>query len=151
MKPPYFLNVDLDIESKSPLRSLARALGDKVSVMFSGRMNGSYCLFVETAGAERSQDGIINALCTLIERLPGNARHAWNAAHRKEFDLGYEATLFSQQANRFVVRPSTLRRVASLGATLAVTIYPHQGAEQDNCRRSRDAAAVPNGTRSPRL
>ncbi len=30
MKPPYFLNVDLDIESKTPLRSLTRALGEKV-------------------------------------------------------------------------------------------------------------------------
>ena len=62
MKPPYFLNVDLDIESKSPLHSLARALDDRVSVMFSGRMNAKYCLFVETTGAEKFQDRTINAL-----------------------------------------------------------------------------------------
>lgn len=34
MKPPYFLNVDLEIESKKPLRSLAREVGDRISVMF---------------------------------------------------------------------------------------------------------------------
>ena len=150
MKPPYFRNVDLDIESKSPLRSLARALGNKVSVMFSGRMNGNYCLFVETAGAERYQDWIINALCAVVEQLPANARRVWNAAHRKEFDLGYETRLVSQRANRFAVRPSTLRRMASLGASLAVTIYAQQGAEQDHYTRRRDGDPVPNRTRSAR-
>jgi hypothetical protein len=138
MKPPYFLNVDLDIESKSPLRSLARALGDKVSVMFSGRMNGSYCLFVETTGAKRRQDGVINVLCSLIERLPANSKRAWDTAHRKEFDLGYEIRLASRRAHRFIVRPSTLRRVASLGASLAVTLYREETAEHDRCPRRRD-------------
>ena len=123
MKRPYFCNVDLDIESVSPLRSLAREFGDKVSVMFSGRMDGRHCLFVEIAGAGRSQDSIITAFCALIEGLSAKSRRLWDEAHRKEFDCGYEARLSSERANRLTIRPGTLRRVAKLGAGLAVTIY----------------------------
>jgi hypothetical protein len=123
MKPPYFLNVDLDIVSKSSLRSLARELGNQVSVMFSGRINGRHCLFLETAGVEVSQDAIIASLCALIEGLSPRNRQVWDAALRKEFDLGYESRLRSQRANRFRIRPSTIRRVAELGASVAVTLY----------------------------
>jgi len=129
MKLPYFLNVDLDIESKSSLRVLVRELGKRVSVMFSGRMNGRYCLFVESAGPERYQDATITALCTLIEELSPPARQVWDAAHRKEFDLGYESRLSSQRANRLRILPGTLRRVAELGASVAVTLYSEKGGE----------------------
>lgn len=123
LKRPHFCNVDLDIESASPLRSLARELGDRVSVMFSGRMNGRHCLFVEIAGAGRSQDSIINAFCTLIEGLSPKGGQVWDEAARKEFDCGYEARLSSARANRLTIRPGILRRVAKLGAGVAVTIY----------------------------
>lgn len=123
MKRPYFCNVDLDIESISPLRSLASEFGDRVFVTFSGRMNGRHCLFVEIAGAGRSQDSTINAFCALIEGLSAKGRQIWDAAHRKEFDCGYEARLSSERANRLTIRPKTLQRVAKLGAGVAVTIY----------------------------
>jgi hypothetical protein len=123
MKRPYFLNVDLDIESKSPLRALAREFGDRVSVTFSGRMRGYHCLYLEIASAERSQDRIIKALCGLIEELSTAGKRLWTAAHKREFDLGYEMRLSSEQANRFTIRPNTLRRVVGLGASVAVTLY----------------------------
>ena len=123
MKAPDFLNVDLDIESKSPLRALACEFGDRVSVMFSGRMKGRHCLYLETAGADSSQDATLNALCALVEGLSLGGRRVWDAADKREFDLGYEARLSSERANRFRIRPDTLRRIVGLGATLAMTIY----------------------------
>ena len=129
MKPPYFLNVDLDIESKSSLRFLAREFGERVMVMYSGRMNGQHCLFVEISGDYKSLESIVNAFCALIEGLSADSKGVWDMAHRKEFDIGFEARLSSQHANRFKIRPSTLRRVAKLGAGLAVTLYRGDGAE----------------------
>jgi hypothetical protein len=120
MKRPYFYNVDLEIESRSPLRSLAREFGDRVSVMFSDRMNGYHCLSIEIAGASRNQDTILNAFCKLVEGLSEKSRRVWDKARKKEFDLGYEVRLSSERANRFTIRPSTLRRVATLGASVAV-------------------------------
>jgi hypothetical protein len=151
MKPPYFLNVDLDIESKSSLRPLARELGKRVSVMFSGLINGKHCLFIETAGAERGQDMIIQALCAVIEDLSVRSRRVWDAAERKEFDLGYESRLSSQRANRFRIRPGTLRRMADLGASVAVTLYseekgeplsPANGSQPSRPRRNRRSSAA---------
>src|SRR3954466_6550798 len=137
MKAPYFRNVDLDIESDSSLRLLARELGERVSVMFLGRMGGRHCLFVEIAGAYKSLDGIVHAFCALIEGLPDKSRRVWDAAHRKEFDLGFDARLSSHRANRFRIRPTTLGRVAKLGAGLAVTIYKEESAEQSRCTEPR--------------
>ena len=125
MKRPSFCNVDLDIESRSPLRSLRRELGDRVSVMFSGRMGGRHCLFLESAVSGASgQDAVIHGFCSLIEGLSQKSRHLWDTAHRKELDIGYEVRLVEARANRFAIRPDTLRRVAKIGASLAVTIYP---------------------------
>ena len=53
MKPPHFLNVDLDIESKLPLRPLARELGDRVCVMFSGRVMSTAIAFTLRRVAQR--------------------------------------------------------------------------------------------------
>ena len=125
MKRPSFCNVDLDIESKSSLGSLRRELGNRVSVMFSGRMGGRHRLFLELAvSGARGQDAVILGFCSLIEGLSQKSRHIWDTAHRKELDIGYEVRLARMRANRFTIRPSTLRRVAKIGASLAVTIYP---------------------------
>ena len=124
MRAPDFLNIDLDIESTSPLDSLAQEFGDQVIVTFSGRMNGRHCLYMESADAGRSQDAVLNALCSLVEGLSESGRRLWDAADKREFDLGYETRLSFERANRFKIRPGTLRRVTGLGATVAVTIYP---------------------------
>ena len=132
MKPPYFRNIDLDIESKSSLRLLARELGERVTVMFSGRMKGRHCLFVEIGGAYKSLDAVIHAFCELIEGLSPEGQRVWDSAQRKEFDLGFDAQFASHRANRFKIRLSTLQRVAKVGAGLAVTLYRDERAEPDS-------------------
>jgi len=127
--PPLFLNVDLDIESATPLRALADAFGERVFVLFSGRRNGRHALFVEITRARKGPDGIINAFCALIEGLPPENRKQWDAACRKEFDIGFEARFASQRANRFALRAGTLQRATRLGAGIAVTFYRNDVAE----------------------
>jgi hypothetical protein len=137
MKPPYFLNVDLEIESKSSLVSLARELGDRVFVLFSGRIAGRNCLFVEVKEINLRQDSTINKLCALIEQLSPTGKRAWKAAHRREFDIGYEVRLGSDRANHFRIHPRTLVRVANLGAGLAVTLYRQEDWDCDSGSRKK--------------
>jgi len=134
MKSPYFLNVDLDIESNTPLRSLAREWGDNVVILFSGRMKGRYYLHVECEGANRNQDATLNALCALVEGLSVDAKRVWDAARVKEFNLGYDTRFSSQDAkyNYLRIRSGTLRRIARLGASVAVTLYR----EEDPIKRA---------------
>jgi hypothetical protein len=120
---PNFLIVDLDIESTVSLRSLAREFGDRVSIMYSGRMNGCHCLFVEIASMHKTPEKTIHALCALIESLSPKSRKLWDAAKRKEFDIGFDARFSSHRANRFTLDTKTLRGVTELGASIAVTFY----------------------------
>jgi hypothetical protein len=120
---PYFLNVDLDIESTVSLRSLARKFGERVSIMYSGRMDSQHCLFVEIASIHKTPEKTIHALCALVESLSPKGRKLWNAAKRKEFDIGFDARFSSHRANRFTIDTKTLRRVTELGASIAVTLY----------------------------
>ena len=126
LRPPYFLNVDLDIESTVPLRSLAREFGKRVSIMYSGRINGRHCLFVEIAAIYKKPEETIRAFCALIESLSPRGRQLWGTARRREFDIGFETRLSSNRANRFSIDATTLRRVTELGASIAVTLYKEE-------------------------
>src|SRR5437016_4818202 len=126
---PEFLNVDLEIESTSSLRSLEAELGERVSIMFSGRMKGRHWLCVEITARYKTLDGTIHGLCALIEGLSPKSKRLWDAARRKAFDIGFETRFSSHRANRFSVRATTLSRVGKLGAILAVTLYRQRKAD----------------------
>jgi hypothetical protein len=120
---PYFLNVDLEIESASELDSLAAEMGRRVAVLHSGpaAKPRRHILVLENSRQYRGPDATIHALCSLVEKLSPASRRVWNAA-RKEFDVGYELRT-SERALKFALRPDTLERVAKLGANLAVSCY----------------------------
>ena len=121
---PYFLNVDLEIESDSKLDSLASAMGKQVSVLHSGPgRKKRHLLTVEIHGSWRSPDSTIKAFCSLIEKLPPTSRRIWTSSH-KVFDAGFEHRK-SQRYSGYEFHPETLRRISKLGATLAVTFYQY--------------------------
>ena len=130
---PYFLNVDLDIISRAKLDSLARDLGKKVIVLHSGPMRRQHFLVLESSRSRKGPDATIHALCSAVERLSPAARRIWTAA-RKDFNVGNELRA-SERSFRFTLRPDTLERVATLGATLTVTCYRFDDVEPN---------AVPN-------
>lgn len=128
MHEPFFHNVDLEIESRSSLDLLVKELGRKVLVLHSDWIgNDRYLLSLETARDAKNADATINALCSVVERLSPKAKRLWNAALRKEFDIGYENRSFP---SRFTLRAGTVKRVAKLGATLAVTCYERNKATE---------------------
>ena len=123
MTTPHFLNVDLDIESKSPLRPIARELGKRVVVMHSGRIRGRHCLFLESAKDHKTPDATIHDLCDLIEGLSPAARRLWDGALRRGFDIGYESRFKIRHCNQYTLRPDTIQRIAGLKAGVTVTFY----------------------------
>ena len=120
---PYFLNVDLEIESASKLDPLAVEMGKRVIVLHSGPASKpkQHLLVLESSRQHRGPDATIHALCLAVERLSPASRRVWNAA-RREFDVGYELRP-SERSSRFTMRSDTLERVARLGASLAVSYY----------------------------
>jgi len=124
---PYFLNVDLEIVSKTSLGSLARGHGRRVIVLHCGLFKKRHLLVLESSRQHKKPDAAIAALCSAVEHLTPAAKRIWQAAS-KDFDVGYELRS-SERSSRFTLRQATLERVARLGATLTVTYYREEDAE----------------------
>ena len=135
---PYFLNVDLDIVSKTKLDSLARDLGEKVIVLHIGPLGRQHFLALESSKSHKGPDATIHALCSAVENLSPRAQRIWTAS-RKDFNVGYELRA-AERSLHFTLRPDTLHRVARLGATLTVTCYRFDDDEPQNAAPNRRLA-----------
>jgi hypothetical protein len=86
-------------------------------------------------GAYNNPDDTICAFCSSLEQLSPQAERAWRAAHKKEFDIGHYVAK-SQLASQFSLRSETLKRIARLGATLAITFYNHPEDQQNTVAKT---------------
>jgi hypothetical protein len=118
-----YLNTDLEIESKSDLSRIVEEFGEDVIVLHHGEMRGYQHASFETTDSTTDADGVINFFCTLVEQLPKEAREIWAGCVSRVFDIGYESGS-SPQNFRSEIRASTIQRVAQMGASLVITIYP---------------------------
>lgn len=69
-------------------------------------------------------DSTIDALLTVVETLAPSLRAHWERCTTREFDMGFEATAARGNAP---VSHAIVQRVAAVGASLRVTIYPTDG------------------------
>jgi hypothetical protein len=123
-----FLNVDLDIESKYDISPIIRDFGDKVFILNDEPYSeGSYNLSVELNDSWCQQDpeGLILGYIELIKNFSDDAKDAWNRAHKKSFDLGYECGFQPYSINNELSN-STINAVASVGASVIFTLYSVQ-------------------------
>ena len=118
-----YLNVDLEIESKNDLSEIVQEFGDDVSVLYCGEVRGyqhaSFEIPANTAGADET----INRFCSLVEELSPEARELWDDCCSRVMDVGYQSGT-SPQNFRSEIRASTVQRVAAIGASIVITIYP---------------------------
>ena len=124
-KSTHFLNVDLDVYSRSNLEPLVGALGKRVHVLYLGRPRQTYEAHLEIAIAPRypeSPDRTIKKFAALINSLPKPARKLWDTAKRRDFNIGLQAAM-QPHALEFALAPETVRAAASLNARIVITIY----------------------------
>jgi hypothetical protein len=120
-----YLNTDLEIESKSDLSQIVEEFGDEVVVLYHGEMRGYQHASFEIAGSAItiSPDDIVNSFCVLVEELSKEAREIWDGCNSRVFDIGYESGT-TPQNYRSEIRGGTIQRVAKIGASIVITIYP---------------------------
>jgi hypothetical protein len=118
-----YLNTDLEIESKGDVSSIVDAFGDDVLVHHHGEIRNYQHASFSVAGGSTDADSAINFFCTLVESLPNEIRKVWDECVTRVFDLGYESGT-SPENFCSQIRASTIQRVANIGASVAVTIYP---------------------------
>ncbi len=121
---PQFLNVDLEVLSKSDLSVFAKSFGSrKVSVLYCDHQGEQFLAALELATTRRTPEQLLARFCDLLEAMPPKAAKLWREANRRTFDIGIESGR-SQPALALMIPPATLARITALGATVAVTVYP---------------------------
>jgi len=118
----HFLNVDLDIYSRSDLQPLVSAFGEKVDVLFLGREKRSYSAHLELAKVTKDADPAIRGFCALIQALPPAERELWNQAKVREFNIGVQAGV-KPPAYELTLPAETVKAASDVGARIGVTIY----------------------------
>ena len=121
-----YLNTDLDIESKSDLTRIVEDFSEDVIVLHHGEMRGYQHASFEISVGNTDADGVINSFCSLVEQMPKEVREIWDECISRVFDIGYESGS-SPQNFRSEIRASTIQRVAEIGASVVITIYPESG------------------------
>ena len=119
----HFLNVDLEIESYQNLQPIVDDFGDNVLILYCGEAHGHYRATFELANRDADADSIISHFCLLIESLGKEAKTLWGKAFIRVFDVGYESGL-EPRSYSSEIRAETVERVAAIGASIRVTIYP---------------------------
>jgi len=125
-----YLNVDLEIRSRSDLQPLADAVADRLFVLHIGKVAGSFFLSLEVLCLPGGPDAAIKQLGRVMSRLPAPARRLWTGARDRVFDIGIEATVGSTTL-ALALEPETVKLVGRLKARIALTVYPR------NTRRRR--------------
>ena len=120
-----YLNTDLEIESKSAVYKIVEHFGEDVLVHHHGEISGYQHASFSIRGGSTDANGTINFFCDLIESLPNEVREIWDECCSRVFDVGYESGAAPQNF-RSEIRASTIARVANLGASIAITIYPER-------------------------
>jgi hypothetical protein len=117
-----YRNVDLEIWSRSDLRPLVDAFGDRVTAIHVGRIKGRHFAGLELTAMTKTADKTIRRLAALVRSLPRAARRLWNKAERREFNIGIQAGQ-NQYAFRCPVDPEALRAVSDIGGRVVITVY----------------------------
>ena len=118
-----YLNTDLEIESKSDLSEIVKQFGEDVLLHHHGEIRGYQHASFSIAGGSTDADATIDFFCLLVEQLPKHVREIWDGCCSRILDIGYESGT-SPQNFRSEIRAATIQRVAKIGASLVVTIYP---------------------------
>lgn len=143
---PEFINVDLEVWSRSDLAAFGKAVESKALVLYVGKSGRKHLVALEARATRLSSpEVVIWALLRLIKVLPPVARSAWKSAESRVFNVGYHAgefvTLLHERPPgsgrwyakdpRKAARPSVttlspelLEAVARIGGTITTTIYP---------------------------
>ncbi|CAK8717879.1 MAG: hypothetical protein CDV28_11131 [Candidatus Electronema aureum] len=122
-----YLNTDLDIESQEDLSPLIQQLGERVLVLYHGETQtiGHQLASFEINMDHADADATINHLCIVIETLPERERAIWNNCSTRLFDIGYACTSGTESVRSYSeLCAATVSRVAALGASIAITMYP---------------------------
>jgi hypothetical protein len=128
MKPSEFLNLDLELRSKSDLAPLASHLDRCASLLHSGHFEGEFMVTAEPfvgGHANQSPQSCTEEFLNTLDSLPRNLHFLFEGCHQRQFDYGFDGG-FEARPCTFDLPASQLSRMSQLGIDLRVTVYPYR-------------------------
>lgn len=122
-----FLNVDLEVKSRTDTAPLVRAFGKSVMCLYVDRIRRRHLLRLMLSPSARQPKSPTNAILgfvRLVEALPPIARRIWSQA-TKEFDIGFQGGVHPSSAE-WVVSDKAVQAAARCGAHIRFTLYSPQ-------------------------
>lgn len=130
LEDAQFLNIDLDVRSRRSLAPLVEAWPWSYQPLITeGRPNPRW-LILNPRGVALTAEGAAKELLRHIQRLRGEGRQCWARAHRRMFDIGVRAGGPGRAFEEVQLTTETLRRIASVGGQIQVTVYPAEPESQ---------------------
>jgi hypothetical protein len=121
--------VDLEVYSRARLAPLVTAFGQRVCVLYEGRVRGRYFAAFELHGWQLTENQEIRRFVAMVRRLPPAARRVWDGAQSRTFDIGVQARE-TPRSSAFTLSSATIAAVASIGGRIAVTTYAPEPPEE---------------------
>jgi hypothetical protein len=122
----HFVEVDLDIYSRSNLQPLVTVLGKKVFVLHAGRDKRTYHAHLELTRVIRSADAAIRGFCALVRALPRAERDLWNTAKVRDFNIGVQAAT-RPYSYETALAVDTINAASEVRARIVFTVYAPRG------------------------
>lgn len=120
--PGSFLNVDLEIFSRSRLEPLVAAFGKRVITLYLGPEFGLNKAVLEISDLSKSPEFCILSFCKLVRSLAPRERALWDSAKARTFDIGIEAP--AKGTNYWSpISAKAVSEAAEVNARIAITVY----------------------------
>ncbi len=121
-KEMRFLNVDLDLVSRSDLQPLVTALEPEAFALHVGREKRTYSAHLELTKFPKNPDAAIRGFAALIQNLSRAERKLWDTAKVRDFNIGVQSAL-QPRAFEIELAPETLGIASILRARIVLTVY----------------------------
>jgi hypothetical protein len=121
----HYLNTDLDLVSSQDLEPLAASFGTELvfPLHVDKRDDGRWYATLETEENFSEPECNITAFLEAIEAFDDRARDHWLACESREFNIGYDCGDEPRAFNQGLTA-ATIARMAALGISLRITLYP---------------------------
>ena len=122
-----YLNTDLDLVSSDDLTELGKAfeVAGAFPLYVTKGEDGLWYARLETDEQHTEPDPNISEMLTIIESLAEPLRNRWMNCTRREFNIGYDCGANPWAFNQGL-SAELLRRLANVGASIRITLYPDQ-------------------------
>jgi hypothetical protein len=121
-KTTTFLNVDLDLYSRSNLKPLVTALGQRVLTLHVGCEGQTYSAHLELSREPKTADFAIRGFAALIHALPRVERKLWDTAKVRDFNVGVQAAM-QPHYYEIPLAYETIKVASELKARIVFTVY----------------------------